>query len=140
MVVREGAGGVGTDRVTIVFADNAVRYTWLQLTILADAHTGFALPEVFYFGNLVGETGDAGSPLRVGSLDLAGVRRRLNTTALIDNPYDFNRDGRVNALDLAAVRANLNRTLAPLIAPPALVAGTSRRSLFSDLAVDGWAV
>ena len=140
VVVREGAGGVGTDRVTIVFADNAVRNTWLQLTILADAHTGFAVPEVFYFGNLVGETGDAGSPLRVGSLDLAGVRRRLNTTALIDNPYDFNRDGRVNSLDLAAVRANLNRTLAPLTAPPALVAGTSRRSLFSDLAVDRSAV
>jgi hypothetical protein len=107
--VRRGAGAGGSDRVTLTFADNAVKNAWLRVTVLATAATGLAAPDVFSFGNLAG---DATGDLRVNALDLAAVRRGLNTTVPPTSPLDFNRDGRVNALDLAAVKQNLNRTLA----------------------------
>jgi hypothetical protein len=109
VVVRD-AGIPSSDRISITWADNAIRNTWLQVTMLANAHTGLAAPEVFYFGNLVGAT----QALRVNALDLAAVRRIMNTTAGIESPYDINRDGRINSLDLAAVRSNLFHTLEPI--------------------------
>src|SRR5206468_677965 len=84
VTVRDAGGAGGTDRVTITFPDNSVRNTWLEVTMLADTHTGLAVPAVFYFGNLVGETGDALTPLRVSSADLGGVKRALNSAAGID--------------------------------------------------------
>ena len=65
--------------------------------------------QVFFFGSLLGETGDAAS---LSAIDLALVRRNLNTPAVPDSPYDFDRDGRIMALDLATVRTNFNRSLA----------------------------
>ena len=121
--------GPGSARYALVWPDGAVRNTWLEVTVLPGARTGLARPDVFYFGNLTGETGDApaspagGPPVptggRVNALDLSAVKRALNAAATITGRFDFNRDGRVNALDLAAVRSNLNRTLAPLTAPAA---------------------
>jgi len=73
---------------------------------------------VFYFGNLVGETGDNNAAFRVSAVDVAAVRRALNTNAGADSRVDFNRDGRVNALDLATARASVGRAL-PAFAPPA---------------------
>jgi len=90
--------------------------------MLANAHTGLAAPVVLYFGNLVGETGDALSPLRLSAADLGGVKAALNSAAGIDSRFDFNRDGKVNALDLGAVRANLLHSVAP-IQPPLPAAG-----------------
>ena len=91
----------------------------------ATPRTGLAAPDVFYFGNLVGETGDASTPLRVSALDLATVKRELNTTATPTTRTDFNRDARVNALDLAAAKANVFQSLTaitnPAPAPTALL-------------------
>jgi hypothetical protein len=131
-------------RYALTWPDGTLRNTWVQVTVLANARTGLARPDVFYFGNLVGETGDAavsvtgGIPAptgaRVNALDLSAVKRALNSPAALTGRFDFNRDGRTNALDLAAVRANLNRTLAALAAPTAPAAGPTR-ALFSTLAV-----
>jgi len=90
--------------------------------VLANEHTRLAAPDVFYFGNLIGETGDGSGTLRVNALDLGAVKRALNTSSTITGRYDFNRDGRVNALDLGADKANLNRSLSLLTAPVAPVA------------------
>jgi len=117
MLVRRGAGTAGSDRVSFAFADNAIRNTWLRVTILANAHTGLARPDVFYFGNLVGDTGDAGTPFRVNALDLGAIKKALNGTSTVTGRYDVNKDGRVNALDLGVVKANLNRSLASLGVP-----------------------
>jgi hypothetical protein len=122
VAVRDAAGAGGTDRVSITFPDNAIRNTWLEVTMLADAHTGLAAPVTFYFGSLVGETGDALSPLRVSSADLGGMKSKLNSVAGIESRYDVNRDGRVNALDLGAVRANLFHSLEPIAPPPIVTA------------------
>jgi hypothetical protein len=128
VVVRRGAGSSQSDRVTLTWADDAVRKTWLQVTVKANEHTGLERPDVFYFGNLAGETGDNdAAPFRVNALDLAAVKKNLNTNAPVTSRYDFNRDGRINALDVAALKQNLGRSLsAPAApAPPALPPATA---------------
>jgi hypothetical protein len=55
--------------------------------------------------------------LRVDALDLAAVKRELNTNATLMSRADFNRDGRVNALDLGIVKSNLNRALPEVLWP-----------------------
>jgi hypothetical protein len=114
---RPGAGADGSDRVTVLLLDDLVKNTWLQVTVLPGERTGLAAPHVFYFGNLVGETGDGTGTFRVGALDLAAVKRALNQTVPVTSAVDFDHDGRVTALDLAAARANLNRTLPRFAAP-----------------------
>jgi hypothetical protein len=108
--------------VTLTWAEGAIRNTWLQVTVKPTIRTGLAAADVFYFGNLQGESGDALLNARVSALDLTAVRRALNQTAAIAGRVDFNRDGRVNALDLSAARSNLNRGIALIAPPPA--AGT----------------
>ena len=111
LTVRLGAGANGSDRVSLLWPDlEAPRNAWLRVTVKANRWTGLAAPDVFYFGNLVGESGD-GSSLRVSAMDLAAVKRALGAAAALDSRLDFNRDGRVNALDLAAARQNLSRSL-----------------------------
>ena len=115
VTVRQGGGASGTDRVTITWPDGAIRDTWLRVTALSNARTNLARPDVFYFGNLRGETGDAppGARATVNAFDLYGTRRALFSAVPIDSRYDFNRDGRVSAADLAAARSNLGRALPP---------------------------
>jgi hypothetical protein len=113
----------GTARVTLTWPDGAIRNTWLRVTIKAGLRTRLEQPDVFYIGNLVGETGDTdAAPFRVNALDLAGVKRALNTPSAITGRYDFNRDMRVNALDVALVKRNLGVTLG---APTAAAAAVS---------------
>ena len=57
ITVRPGAGMNGSDRVTIIWADNLIQNEWLQVTVKPD-NTGLAAADVFYFGNLMGESGD----------------------------------------------------------------------------------
>ena len=122
VALRRGAGAGGADRITLVWPDyvpgpsgtrSSVGNAWLEVTVRANANTGLATPDVFYFGNLLGDTGDATNPFRVSALDPSAVKRALNTDSTLAGRADFNRDGRVNALDLSAARANLNRVLAP---------------------------
>ena len=82
----------------LTFADGAIRNTWLRVTVLANARTGLARPDVFYFGNLVGETGEvaaaatgavpAASGGRVNALDLGAVKRALNSTVGVASRLD----------------------------------------------------
>ena len=127
VTVRPGAGINGSDRVTLVWRDynpldttplpQAVANGWLTVTVNANARTGLSEPEVFSFGNLIGDTGDSATAFRVNALDLAAVKRAMNTAAPVTSATDFNRDGRTNALDLAIARRQLGRNLAPPPAP-----------------------
>jgi hypothetical protein len=66
ITVRTGAGVSGSDRVQITWTDNAIQDQYLEVQVLATANTGlvsagYASPDddigdVFYFGNLIGET------------------------------------------------------------------------------------
>lgn len=128
VTVRGGAGAAGSDRVTLVFADNSIRNTWLRVTVAANSRTGLTGPDVFYFGNLVGETGDAAGTPMVSAADVLRTRRFLASTdpAALAR-YDFNHDNVINTLDQFAARANQGRSL-PLFDAPASGAGFAQAS------------
>src|SRR5260370_6117532 len=46
--VRRGAGTGGSDRIELIWPDNAIQNTWLQVTMLTDAAPTLAAPDVFY--------------------------------------------------------------------------------------------
>jgi len=85
------------------------------VTVKADARTGLTRPDVFYFGNLVGETG-AGGDLRVTTADVLAVRRAIGSAATTDSRLAFDRSGTVTWTDLVAARDNLGRVV-PALSP-----------------------
>ena len=133
---RRGAGVNGSDRIEVTFTDGAVANRWLRVTFTPTSGLGLAAPanvDVFYFGNLRGETGDVGptlaGPLAVNSFDVLRTRRALTSrTAPVTSAYDFNRDGRVDVLDYS-VTLRKPRPIARALrrAPTAVGAATSIR-------------
>jgi hypothetical protein len=112
VVVRPGAGAGGSDRVHLVWEDGAIQNAWLQVIVLDNGDTGLAAPDIFMFGNQVGESGDKADDTRVGAADIMRVVNRLlssaSRAAAIDSPIDFNRDGQISVPDLMAA---LNQAL-----------------------------
>lgn len=108
VTVDEGAGAGGSDRVFIIFADRAVKNTWLKTTVLANANTGLAAADVFYFGNAVADCGNSQTDAIVSVEDesLAWNNRSGFSSAGITNSYDYNRDGRVTVADALLARHN----------------------------------
>ena len=109
-------------RVKFVWPDNAIQNQWLQVTVKTTADAGLATPDVFYFGNLKGDTG----------LNSTGAYATLAedysaTKAVADDPaqndatilsaYDHNRDGVHDEKDYEVVQQNFFATLLLLNAP-----------------------
>ena len=123
--MRPGAGTGGSDRVTIVWADNAIQNQWLQVTVKATAATGLAADDVFYFGNAIGDSGAGNTPeyALVSPADETAVRANKTGFAptAVTNVYDFNRDRRVTASDELTARylATTPATALRLITPAA---------------------
>jgi hypothetical protein len=143
--VRRSAGTSGADRVTLTLPDGTVKNTWLRVTVKPTVNTGLKQPDVFSFGNLVGETG-AGSGLEVNVLDYAATRANVGRTSPAAlSRFDFNRDGAVGADDVLLARLNQHRRLPQAITPSAAaeaiapVPGTrstrtpTRRSLWNQI-------
>jgi ELWxxDGT repeat protein len=118
VVVRRGAATVaGGDRVEILWADATIHDTWLRVTLKANADTGLAQPDVFFFGSLVGDPGsDPTRPptginretLGVTPYDLGLTRRAVSTLGVNrTNRFDFDRDGKVTFADVMVVRRSL---------------------------------
>ena len=119
VTVRRDAGADGSDRVTLTFADGAIKNTWLRVTVLPNEHTGLTTADTFYFGNAVGETGDSPNNAAVTALDLSAVRSHLFASGQsVSSPFDLDRDGRVSALDLVVTCRARNGTALPLITLP----------------------
>jgi hypothetical protein len=115
VVVRAGAGANGSDRVTITWADGAIKNTWLQVTVKGNdalggfnTHTGLAASDVFYFGSRVGDTFFYATALATVTNinDELGARFNSAIAQSTTNPYDFNRDGVVNINDQLVARFN----------------------------------
>jgi len=106
--VRPGAGAGGSDRVTILWADNAIQNQWVQVTVKAEPNIGLLEDDVFYFGNAIGETGDSPTDAEVTPADEVGVRGHphtlLQNPADVENAYDFNRDRKVGPTDAVICR------------------------------------
>jgi probable HAF family extracellular repeat protein len=128
VTVRPGAGASGSDRVTFTWNDGAIRNTWLEVTVRANGTTGLWTPDVFYVGNLAGETSDAASALvqTVGGRDVLSTRARMGARNVsITHPNDFNRDRRVDSQDYAIVRQNVGRSLSTTVPTAAGTAASS---------------
>jgi len=128
---RVGAGIGGSDRVTLVWPDGAVVNRWLRVTIQATDDNDFAADDVFYIGNLVGETGDDPTRLRVTANDLLRIRARQSRPTSLTDWFDFNRDGRVNTLDQAIARANFSNQLVLIAPAPAPTAASQNGVLLA---------
>jgi hypothetical protein len=150
IIRRNGDGAGDSDRLTVTFPTGSIVNQWLRVTLKATAVTGLGKPDVFYFGNLVGDTvdADAATTASVDARDLATTRSQLFTNAVpVANRFDFNRDGKVNTVDLGLLRSNIGASLpfitaptgasassAPVVAPVATPAtDRSRTSVRSDL-------
>lgn len=130
VTVWPGEGDNGSDRVKLIWADNAIEKTWLQVTVRATANTALVAPDVFYFGNAIGDSGNTEANSAVNNFDFTGVRDHPHNAfnrAPIHDRFDFNRDGNVNALDLSIVVQNSTNAFTDLnlIAVPSLPAPPS---------------
>ncbi|MCE5269127.1 MAG: hypothetical protein LLG00_14725 [Planctomycetaceae bacterium] len=122
-----------TTRVTLTWADNAIQQQWLQVEVLATAATALATPEVFYFGNAIGESGDSPADASVtpGDALIAASHTQAFKRLAATSPYDYNRDGVINATDaILALNSSTAITEAlQLITPvPMADAGVSDQS------------
>jgi len=109
VTVREDAGTGGSDRVTLIWDDHAIENQWLQVTVKATSATGLDQDDTFYFGNAIGECGDATAFTFVDGTDFAGARDNTHDPddrAPIDDRFDYDRDSLVDGADLAIARDN----------------------------------
>ena len=98
-----------TSQIILTWPDGVIHNTWIEVTVLATVNTGLAAPDVFYFGNAPGETGDSLIDAKVDAIDVLATRqnpRPFFDPPTIDNVYDFNRDRRVDAIDTLIARNN----------------------------------
>jgi len=104
-------------RVKLIWDDNAIMKEWLKVKVLANANTGLEVEDVFYFGNAIGECGNAftdndldNEDTKVNAFDMLGARNNqhngVGNPAEIDDVYDFNRDTGVNSTDMLIARNN----------------------------------
>jgi hypothetical protein len=117
ITVRTNAGVNSSDRVTLIWSNNVIQKEWLEVTVRATTNTALNVPDTFYFGNAIGETGNSAVDARVSVLDLLRTRANfapLINSASIDNPYDFNRDRKVNVQDILISRANTSTAVTSL--------------------------
>ena len=118
VAVEIGGGEAGSDRIKIIWPNNAIENQWLEVTVLSNADTGLVEDDVFYFGNAIGDTGNDLDRATVNISDENGARqnpRNFLDPAPIEDPYDFNRDGFVNISDENIARQNGTNFLTELV-------------------------
>jgi len=139
--VFPGMGQDGSDRVTIIWPDGAIKNQWLRVTVRANERTGLAESDISYFGNAIGESGNLAGNAIVNATDEIMARNFYHGAldpAAIDDPYDYNRDGLVNGTDQIIARNNQTNplTMLRLITAPAVDA-VVRQALEEDTAAGG---
>ena len=123
--VRAGAGTGGSDRVEIVWAEGAIKNTWLEVSLLATSQTGLDEADVFYWGSRIGDSGTSSiaGVFTTNATDSLQVFATAGAGKPKTDLRDYNRDGIVNSTDSLIVFANAGTlpkiNLSP---PPALVA------------------
>lgn len=130
-LVRPGAGIGQSTRVEFTWPDGAISNKWLQVTVAANGDTGLLVPDVFYFGNAVGESGNIPGDTTVDFQDELVARSDPHpffNPAPITDAHDYNRDGKVDATDQIIARDNattaatLLNLITPLDVPPVTTA------------------
>jgi hypothetical protein len=124
VTVRPGEGVGGSDRVTIVWADGAILNQWVEVSVLSGANTGLGAADVFYAGNVVGDSNDDG---RIDAGDLTALISEFGMRGGAELLADVNIDGRVNLTDSAIMRSNFGTSLGLPTMPPADYPGQTVR-------------
>ena len=131
ITVRRGAGVDGSARVTVKWGDARIINRWLRVTFAPWPLIDVAPinHDVFYFGNLRGESGDPVGPtddqMTVTATDQFNTRLAMyRRGAPITNHYDFDRDGLVNVLDYAIAGRARGQFIHLMTAPPPPAAAT----------------
>lgn len=106
----------GTDRVELIWPDNAIENRYLEVTVKGrdsvggfNLNTGLLASDVFYFGNLIGDTFNDASPsvfVTTAADETAVQASPIVSLAPIDSPFDIDRNGVHLASDRIAVRSN----------------------------------
>jgi hypothetical protein len=110
--ISNGAGTVsGSDRVELIWADNAIQQQWLEVIVKPTANTGLAANAVFFYGNEIGNTNafNTSAVARTGTSDLSAVQTHgavLSANIPITNTLDFDRDGKVGTSDVSAIQTH----------------------------------
>jgi len=106
----QGVGTVsGSDRVEIIWANNAIQQQWLEVIVKATTNTGLTSNAVFFYGNEIGDTGadNTATVARVTSSDVTGAQTHgasLAANIPITNIYDFDKNGKVDSADTTAAQ------------------------------------
>ncbi len=99
-------------RIRLEWADNAIKNTWLQIIVLANANTGLVNREVYYLGHALGDVDYVGPTFRVATNDVALVRAGVgNTVVSVNDPRDVDKDRRVTTNDVSYLRARVANTV-----------------------------
>lgn len=106
VTIRRGDGVDGSDRITIIWADNAIEDQWVEVTFLANDDTRLDLTDVFYFGNLVGNCGGSSTSAVVDEEDLSLISDVFGQPGSPSTQEDVNHDGTVDLVDLMTASAN----------------------------------
>ncbi len=117
-----------THRITFTWPDGSIGNAWLEVTVNANAQTGLAAPDVFYFGNRVGDSGlgNSAAAAITSAADQLAARANAAGGVSVTNPFDFNRNKVVSAGDELTARfnpgillmLNLPAPAAPSVAAP----------------------
>jgi len=118
--VRVGEGDGGSDRVTIIWKDGAIRQIWLQVTVKASDATGLVQDDVFYYANL---PGDADSNGTVDLDDFVLLKSNFGTGGLATDEGDFDLDDDVDLDDFVTLKCYFGVSLKPPV-PTTGLAGT----------------
>jgi hypothetical protein len=87
------------------------------VTVKATDVTGLATPDVHYWGNAVGDSGNSATDTAVNVGDQLGARANPHTLlnpAPIDDAFDYNRDTHVTVQDELTARSNPTTLLTDL--------------------------
>ncbi|QDU71862.1 S8 family serine peptidase [Mucisphaera calidilacus] len=138
MLVSEGIGRYDSDRISFSWEDGAITNTWLRVRALSDDNGGsLGLGEdaVFYYGNVIGESGNRADTV-VDIFDMLAPLRRIesggrgstpNTMPVeVTHPFDYNRDQVLDEKDMAIARGH-GSTIAnalPLMRAPDSIGST----------------
>jgi hypothetical protein len=101
-----GRGPGGSTQITVIWNDNTIQNEWLQVTVLAQPHLNLTADDVFYFGNMIGDTGSSPTSTLVTSTDVNLINNNQTASAPLSDPYDLNRDGAVDSTDASIAAAN----------------------------------
>jgi hypothetical protein len=112
----------GTDRYELIWPDGAIVNRYVYVLVEGNdteggnnTNTGLATSDYFFYGNMIGDTGQDAYPYPyVNATDQLQTRANSGDTDIL-SPFDFNRDAEVNAIDTLTVRNNLGNFMPYLI-------------------------